>query len=492
MTYLLYARVSPKGSTWAASESSIPVQLRACREYVLRTDPAAHFDEVTDEFESGKDTKRPGFQRVLSDLESRRGDWDALVVYSIDRLGRSIGDMLPFFESMHKAGRGLMAVRQNIDMNTAGGRAMLYLMCVFAQLEREMNSERTTAKMMSIAAGGGIPYGKAPYGYRRVEKSNILAIDLEPAANVRRVFSLYADANPLGIITAETGLPKTTVMTILRRRIYHGVIEYGGKTFPGKHEPLVSQDLWERANARLPGPTRIGMEYPNARTAPYLLSGLVKCHCGRSLTPYSVIRRGKKGVTRYHYYKCTDPRCAAATPADALDQRVLDHCREDPLTAKAIKAMVSEINRSRADRMRETTPRLQDIEAELAEARRRLKAADEAFFSGIVTAANAAHWNNAMSDAARRIDDLEKEKESIAVLSSSQAMDPNEVIERLRYWGEVIDRNDSEHARRAFLQSRVSQVVLEPDKRVRVTFVMTAEGCWLPRWDCVITIPAVA
>jgi DNA invertase Pin-like site-specific DNA recombinase len=163
MTYLLYARVSPKGSTWSASESSVPIQAKSCREYVLRSDPTARFIEVTDEFESGRDTKRPGFQRILADLEARAGEWDCLVVYSIDRLGRSIGDMLPFFESMHKAGRGLLAVRQNIDMNTAGGRAMLYLMCVFAQLERELNSERTSAKMMSIAAAGGIPYGETSW-----------------------------------------------------------------------------------------------------------------------------------------------------------------------------------------------------------------------------------------------------------------------------------------------------------------------------------------
>lgn len=489
MRHLIYARVSPKGSTWSAAESSVPVQLHACRQYVLRTDPHADFIEVTDEFESGKNTRRPGFQRILADLEGQRGDWDALVVYSIDRLGRSIGDMLPFFESMHKAGRGLMAVRQNIDMNTAGGRAMLYLMCVFAQLEREMNSERTTAKMMSIAAAGGIPYGKAPYGYRRVEKSNVLHINPATGPVVARLFTDYAAGVPLGDLCITTGVPKSSVMQILRRQIYKGLIDYGGRTFPGRHEPLVTPDLWARAHARLPTVASPGKpsHRPAACKAPYLLAGLVKCHCGRSRTPYSV---KKPTGARFHYYKCTDPMCGQASNAKTLDAKILAHVRAHPVTEAAITVMVDELGKIRAEQLRASVPRLHDIARETAEARHRLTSADDAFLTGIVTPANAAHWNQVMSEALQRLEALAAEEQTLAALQGSTLPDVAALTAMLHGWGELLDRADTDDTRRAFLQSRVSEVSVLPNRSIQLRLVMTNESQWLPRWELVITIAA--
>ena len=89
-TYLLYARVSPKGSSWDGCETSIPVQLEEMRRYVLRMDPDAAFIEVSDEFRSGKDLKRPGMQRILKDLKRRPVRWQNLVVWNLDRLTRSL------------------------------------------------------------------------------------------------------------------------------------------------------------------------------------------------------------------------------------------------------------------------------------------------------------------------------------------------------------------------------------------------------------------
>ena len=78
--FLLYARVSPKGSTWAAEETSIGVQFADMRAYILRDHPDAEFIEVFDEFKSGKNLKRPGVQSIMADLEKRPVPWDCLVV----------------------------------------------------------------------------------------------------------------------------------------------------------------------------------------------------------------------------------------------------------------------------------------------------------------------------------------------------------------------------------------------------------------------------
>lgn len=492
-TYLIYARVSPRGSTWAASESSVPVQIDACRRHALALDPLATFVEVADEFQSGRDTNRPGWRRVLADLAHGTGDWDVLVVYSLDRCGRSIADMLPFFESLHKAGRGLLSVRQNIDMATAGGRAMLYMLCVFAQLEREMASERTLAKMMGIAAAGGIPYGKAPYGYRRgTAHDNILQPDPEPAAKVRQVFTAYAAGDPLGRITAATGLPKSSVMQILRRRIYVGVIEYGGHTFPGRHEPLVSQELWDRANARLPGPVGSGQPRPQSQTYPYLLAGLVKCHCGRAMTPYSVLKPAKRGKTRYHYYKCTDTSCRHAVSARTLDASILQHCRATPVGEDAARVLLERLTRQRLEAQRANVPRLAELSREIPKARARLDAAGEVFFSGRVTLDNAAHFNALLTEARMSLERLQAEERAILTEQAAELPDVRAVVDRLRYWGELLDRCDNDDTRRAFLQARVSQVTVHEDRSARLALVMTNEEGWQPRLELVITIAATA
>ena len=69
MRYLIYARVSPKGSTWAGTETTIPDQVAECRGYLLARDPAAEIATVTDEFASAASARRPGYQRILAELE---------------------------------------------------------------------------------------------------------------------------------------------------------------------------------------------------------------------------------------------------------------------------------------------------------------------------------------------------------------------------------------------------------------------------------------
>ena len=138
--YLLYARVSPKGSTWNAEETSVAVQLQQCRDYVLKRDPSATFIEIYDELKSGKNLDRSGVQKVIADLQSGRCSWDCLVVWHLDRLTRSLADALPLFKMIRDADKGFMSVRQELDMFTAGGRFMMHIFIATAEYEREMTS----------------------------------------------------------------------------------------------------------------------------------------------------------------------------------------------------------------------------------------------------------------------------------------------------------------------------------------------------------------
>ena len=81
---------------------------------------------------------------------------------------------------------------------------------------------------------------------------------------------------------------------------------------------------------------------------------------------------------------------------------------------------------------------------------------------------------------------------AILTAQAAELPDVQAVVDRLRYWGELLDRCDNDDTRRAFLQARVSQVTVQADRSVRLALVMTNEEVWQPRLELVITIAATA
>jgi site-specific DNA recombinase len=95
-----------------------------------------------EEGRSGKDLNRPEFQRMLRDI--RNGKIDTVIVYKIDRLTRSLRDFSVLWEkSQNKGGVEVISLNEKFDTTSAIGRAMLHIVLVFAQLEREQTAERT-------------------------------------------------------------------------------------------------------------------------------------------------------------------------------------------------------------------------------------------------------------------------------------------------------------------------------------------------------------
>ena len=288
-TYMLYARVSPKGSSWDAEETTIAMQLQEMKNYVLRKDPQAIFLEETDEFKSGKNLKRPGIQKILEELKNNTAPWDTLVVWALDRLSRSLADAVPIFETLRDSDKGFLCVRQDwLSTQGAMARFTLNQTILIAQLEREMTSERVKSKMVYIAEHGKVPSGKLPLGYRRKENvKNEIEPDPETAEIVRDIFSAYL-SQTVSIVSLRKKYEqylcgKNQLYRLLRNRLYIGEIEYDGKVYRGNHEPIGPRELFDRVNSMLPGERnapRISQQIYK-----YLLQGLVFCHCGKKNGP---------------------------------------------------------------------------------------------------------------------------------------------------------------------------------------------------------------
>lgn len=107
-------------------------------------------DHIFQEHVSGATTKRPELQNCLRAL--RKGD--TLVIYKLDRLGRSVQELLKLVTDLEARGVNIHSIRDQIDTKTAVGRVMFHMLAAFAQFERDIISERTKAGMKAARARG--------------------------------------------------------------------------------------------------------------------------------------------------------------------------------------------------------------------------------------------------------------------------------------------------------------------------------------------------
>jgi putative DNA-invertase from lambdoid prophage Rac len=139
----LYARVS------TIDQQTLPMQLRAMREYAARRGwtIALQVREVN----SGT-TRREAREKVLD--AARRRQIDLVLVWRLDRWGRSVTDLLATLQELEHLGVGFVSLTEALDLTTPAGRAMAGLLAVFAAFEREILQERTKAGLAHARENG--------------------------------------------------------------------------------------------------------------------------------------------------------------------------------------------------------------------------------------------------------------------------------------------------------------------------------------------------
>lgn len=138
-----YARVS-------TVEQSLDLQMSALK-------ASGCTDVLTDEGYSGADFTRPGLTRLLRRL--RRGD--TVVVWRLDRLGRSLFELLKLVRDLNERGVEFRSLSESLDTSTRGGRLLLHVLASMAEFERSLISERTKAGM-AAARSRGSQIGRRP------------------------------------------------------------------------------------------------------------------------------------------------------------------------------------------------------------------------------------------------------------------------------------------------------------------------------------------
>ena len=355
--------------------NSLDAQRESCEAYILsqKHEGWICLSEMYDDGGiSGATMKRPALKRLLEDIEA--GRIDAVVVYKVDRLTRSLADFAKIVDVFDKAGISFVSVTQQFNTTTSMGRLTLNMLLSFAQFEREVTGERIRDKI-AASKKKGMWMGSLPaLGYDINDKK--LVVNEPEAETVRHIYRRYAELGSVralkesldrdgvvskvrvdrfGRTTGGKPLARGALYLMLQNRIYRGEIVHKEASYPGLHDAIVDESLWDEVRCKL-AQNRVERANGARAAQPSLLAGLLYDDTSERMIPSHANKKG----TRYRYYvsqrlvkgsRCNAPR-GRRVPAGEIEGLIEGRLRQF-LTNKtdlysAIEPHVVDVN-ERAD-----------------------------------------------------------------------------------------------------------------------------------------------
>ncbi len=389
----LYARVS---SDRQDVDLSVAAQLRALRDHAEKNNYLV-VREYVDEAESGRVADRPQFRRMLDEASEDGAPFEEILVWKFSRFTRKREHAVAFKSMLRRRGIRVVSITEHAD-DSPTGKLMEAIIESVDEFYSENLAQEVARGMREAASRGFWVASRTPYGYRKVyvqdgaKKRPRLEPDPETVPVVERIFAL-AEAGK-GIteiartlnddgITNPTGRPwsKNGVHILLTNEVYTGVLQWGMGAKDGAppvrvedaFPAIVPKELFTRVQSTMSSraPKRA---HPRRVGSSYLLSGLVKCKsCRRALTGQD----SKSGQFSYYVCQSLMKRGRGACDAPRLNARrfeglVVDQLRANVLTESNIRDLVRLVAEELDGIAHEQRQKLETIEAELADVRRRL------------------------------------------------------------------------------------------------------------------------
>ncbi len=285
--------------------NSLDAQRIACEKYIKSREGwvilAKRYD---DGGFSGKNLERPAIKELFEDVKA--GEVDCVVVYTLDRLSRETKDSIEVTSFFRRHRVNFIAVTQIFDNNTPMGKFVQTVLSGAAQLEREMIVERVKNKIATSKEHGLWMGGTLPLGYDVKDKE--LIINEKEAKTVKHIFERYVELKSMAELARELNregyrtksdiFKKATVRRIITNPIYTGKIRHYEKEYEGKHEAIIKEEKWQKAQELIKN-----QPYRKAKYEEALLRGIIKCKsCDVNMT----LTYSKKENNRYRYYICNN------------------------------------------------------------------------------------------------------------------------------------------------------------------------------------------
>ena len=327
----IYIRVS---THWQIDKDSLQVQRRELIAYAQMLLGIQDYEVFEDAGYSAKNTDRPKYQEMMGRL--RTGEFSHLLVWKIDRISRNLLDFANMYAELKRLGVDFVSKNEKFDTSSAIGEAMLKIILVFAELERNMTSERVTSVMLSRATNGQWNGGRIPYGYKYDKQTKEFEPDPQESKVVRRIYELYEREQSLIYVCRylnEHGIlnrsgkewTPTTISKILKNPFYIGHYRYNvtkqgddGYTprdesewiiFEDHHPPIVDEILFNRIDFLLKRNRRGGVAEGTSYVKKniHIFAGLIRCgSCGSNMS--ATLDRVRADGWRPSIYGCNKRR----------------------------------------------------------------------------------------------------------------------------------------------------------------------------------------
>ena len=462
MNAVIYARYSPGPRQ---TEQSIEGQVRDCEAYakengikVLRVYADRHI--------SGTDfEKRVEFNRMLRDSE--KGQFEAIIVWKIDRFGRDREEIALNKIKLKKHGVKLLYAKEAIPDGPEGiileslmeGLAEYYI----ADLRQKVKRGQRESALKGLAVSGMAAYGykiNSEKKYEENEKESwVVRYVFENYAKRKTATQIIQELNKMGVTNRKGGpITKNGIYSMVRNEKYIGKCQYDGIDIP--IPAIISDELWKDVQDKL-------IHRPNSSAvykAPerYLLSLKAYCgECGGMLIGESGYGKLKQ---KYLYYKCSTRKkkggskdcCLKTIRKEALEDFVIMHTIEDVLQDEIIDRIadkIVEINKKHT-----VNVILDQLKATLKDNEKRLNNLIKAIESGISTPTTR-----------KRLEELESQNESLKEeIAKERIKKPIIEKDHIVYWLEMFRNGDikDEAFRQRLLDSFVHSVYVYNDKVV--------------------------
>ena len=491
----LYARVS---SDRQDVDLSVAAQLRALRDYAQRNGYLVA-REYVDEAESGRIADRPQFSRMLDEASKPEAPFKEILVWKFSRFTRKREHAVAFKSMLRRRGVRVVSITEQAD-DTPTGKLLEAIIESVDEFYSENLAQEVLRGMREAATRGFWMTTYAPYGYRRVYVQDGIKkrpkLELNPPADavVRRIFDMVLQGRSILDVTktlnAES-IPttngkkwlKTTIHTMLDHEAYTGTLVWGAKAKDGAppvrvenaHPAIVSKRDFQRARRLLASRAPKKMN-PRRASSPYLLSGLVKCEtCGKAMTA----AEAKSG--RYTYYICHSllkrGKGTCETPrlnAKSFEKLIVSEIRENVLTESNIRDLVKLLDEEMDGVAREQRERLETIEEELEDVKKRLGRIWQVIETTDIE----------MADASERIREHRERKEKLEIAAEEarallsdrrQFLDSADTIAAFAAeMGEFLKTSELTETK-AFVRSFVKEIVVKPGRAAIVYSIPTPD-----------------
>ena len=383
--YFLYARKSTDVED--KQVLSIDAQINELREFAVRENLPVVGELI--EKQSAKIPGRPIFNDMLERIEA--GEADGILAWHPDRLARNSvdgGRIIYLLDTGMIKTLKFPTVRFESDPQ---GKFMLNIMFGQSKYYVDSLSENTKRGLREKVRRGEYP-GRAPFGYMNDSRIKRISVDRERATLVKETFERYATGTETldslrhlfgkrGVLTSTGNLVGANfISAILSNPIYYGHFKYAGEVHEGNHEPIISKNLFDAANAVLEHRWRYSPA--DNKNEPKAFLGLLHCaECGGGIT--GEIQKG------HTYYRCTKKnktgRCTQPyIREEALDAQISALLKPYSLRADWADEMLKRVNEEKKQSAQTAKLMAGQKHEEIEKINLRLQKLLDAFLDGVI------------------------------------------------------------------------------------------------------------